>query len=76
MAIYNNDRDPNEIMWENTTVDLKQELIEEVLNQIKEDITNGDVEPVLELLNFCPTANLMYYLPEEKWDKYNEIKSL
>ena len=56
--------------------DLRLKLLEEVLEQIKKDIDSGDVESILELLNFCTTINLMYYLPEDDWSKYEEIKHM
>jgi len=52
----------------------KQELIERVVEQIKQDIENGDVEAVEELLKFCPTKFLVGYLPEEEWEKYFELE--
>lgn len=52
----------------------KQELIERVVEQIKQDLANGDVEAVEELLNFCPTKFLVGYLPEEEWGTYFELE--
>jgi hypothetical protein len=52
---------------------LFNELIEEVASQIHYDIQNGDVEPVEELLRFCPIQNLIEYLPEEKQDNYQYL---
>lgn len=53
---------------------LKQELIESVVAHIKRDIEYGDVEAVEELLSFCPTKNLVGFLPEEEWDKFFELE--
>lgn len=70
MAIYSEEKDPNEIMWEkqNTSQDrteqLYQELIEEVVSQIHLDVQERDVEALEELLRFCPTEKLIGYLPE------------
>ena len=44
-------------------------LIERVVEQIREDLYNG-VEPLEELLSFVPRENLIAYLPEEEWSKY------
>lgn len=55
--------------------ELKQQLIEQVVDNIKRDIEYGDVEAIEELLRFCPTNNLVSYLPEEEWDKYKELES-
>lgn len=57
-----------------TIDELKYKLIEEVVNQIKEDIENGDVEAVEELLSFCPVTNLIGYLPEEEWKKFGSLE--
>jgi hypothetical protein len=53
---------------------LKQELIESVVYHIKRDIEYGDVEAIEELLSFCPTKNLVGFLPEEEWDKFFELE--
>ena len=45
-------------------------LIERVLEQIKADLFNGDVEAIEELLSFVPRENLIGYLPEEEWEQY------
>ena len=45
-------------------------LIERVVEQIKSDLSIGDVEALEELLSFVPRENLLGYLPEEEWDKY------
>jgi hypothetical protein len=44
-------------------------LIDRVVEQIREDLYNG-VEPLEELLSFVPRENLIAYLPEEEWEKY------
>ena len=45
-------------------------LIERVVEQIKRDLFNGWEESIEELLSFVPRENLIGYLPEEEWDKY------
>jgi hypothetical protein len=45
-------------------------LIERVVEQIKEDIKNGDVTAIEELLSFTPKENLISYLPEEEWEDF------
>jgi hypothetical protein len=45
-------------------------LIERVLEQIKADLFNDDVEAIEELLSFVPRENLIGYLPEEEWEQY------
>lgn len=55
---------------------LKQQLIERVVEHIKRDIEYGDVESVEELLRFCPTTNLINYLPEEEWAEFEELEKV
>ena len=45
-------------------------LIERVVEQIKTDLFNLDVEALEELLSFVPRENLIGYLPEEEWEQY------
>ena len=49
---------------------MNQLLIERVVEQIKNDLAMGDVEALEELLTFTPKENLIAYLPEEEWEKY------
>lgn len=42
-----------------------QELIDEVIEQIKKDITEGDVTALDEMLNALPVQRLLGYLPEK-----------
>lgn len=43
----------------------KQELVDKCLEQIKEDVSKGDVTAIDELLAFLPTKYLKGYLPED-----------
>lgn len=45
-------------------------LIERVVEQIKTDLFNLDIEALEELLSFVPRENLIGYLPEEEWEQY------
>lgn len=45
-------------------------LIERVVEQIKTDLFNLDIEALEELLSFVPKENLIGYLPEEEWERY------
>ena len=45
-------------------------LIERVLEQIKSDLSMGDLTAIEELLSFVPRENLIGYLPEEEWEQY------
>ena len=45
-------------------------LIERVVEQIKSDLNEFGVEALEELLSFTPRENLIAYLPEEEWEKY------
>ena len=44
----------------------KQNLLRQVIEQIKEDIDDNYFESLEELLNFIPNENLLGYLQEEK----------
>jgi len=45
-------------------------LINAVLAQIKEDIVDGDMTSIEELLRHTPTISLLAYLPEEQWAEH------
>ena len=45
-------------------LEIKQELIDRCLEEIKKDVASGDVTAIDELLKFTPTKNLQAYLPE------------
>ncbi len=45
-------------------------LINRVLEQVKADLSIGDLTALDELLTFVPRENLIGYLPEEEWEKY------
>lgn len=50
----------------------KQDLIDEVIRQLKIDLENGDETVLDELLGYCPIENLVYSLSEMdgSLDKY------
>ncbi len=50
------------------------ELINNVIEQIKEDINFEDYTGIEELLSFCPIKNLESYLPEE--EKIEELEKI
>lgn len=41
-------------------------LVDRVLDQIVEDVRNGDLTAIQELLIYCEVNALKQYLPEEK----------
>ena len=49
---------------------MNQVLIDRVLEQIKSDIAMGDLTSLDELLTFVPRENLIGYLPEEEWERF------
>lgn len=53
--------------------ELKQQLIEEVVKDIKYSLEMGWEEAIEELLSFTPIENLIGYLPEESWEKYKSL---
>lgn len=50
----------------------KQKLVDAVLERIKEDVSQGDLTAIDELLKFCPVENLIGYLPEEQWKQFKD----
>ena len=45
-------------------------LINRAIEEIKSDISMGDLTALDELLSFVPRENLLAFLPEEEWEKY------
>ena len=45
-------------------------LIDRVIEEIKRDFAMGDLTALDELLSFVPRENLIGYLPEEEWERY------
>ena len=52
----------------------QQELVDEVIESLKEDFKSGDYTVLEELLKFIPMKNLVQSLEKKKWSKYSEIK--
>jgi hypothetical protein len=52
----------------------KQDLIEIVVLQIRQDVHCGDYEALEELLGFMPNVNLIEYLPEEDWKQFKHLR--
>ena len=52
----------------------KQDLIETVVLQIRQDVHCGDYEALEELLGFMPNVNLIEYLPEEDWKQFKHLR--
>ena len=42
-----------------------EELIDDVIEEIRKDMIDGDVTALAELLKFCPAEYLIGFLPEE-----------
>jgi len=51
----------------------KQDLIEKVVEQIKEDVHCGYYESLEGLLRLIPSEDLIAYLPEEDWKPFNHL---
>jgi len=52
----------------------REDLIETVIDQIKEDVHCGDIEAIEELLGFMPVVNLIEYLPEGVWKQFKHLR--
>lgn len=55
--------------------ELRNKLLEKVLEQIKMDLQDGIEDTILELLKFTPTKNLVNFLPEEDWDEFKTLEN-
>jgi len=51
----------------------KQDLIEKVVEQIKEDVHCGYYESLEGLLEILSVDNLIEYLPEEDWKQFKHL---
>lgn len=47
-----------------------QPLVDEVIEQIKKDVHDGDFTVIDELLKFIPKKYLIGSLPEERWKEF------
>jgi hypothetical protein len=52
----------------------KQDLIETVLNQIRQDVHCGDYTALEVFLNGVGINNLINYLPEEDWKQFKHLR--
>lgn len=52
----------------------KQRLVDRVISVIQNDVADGEVEPLYELLKFCPTKSLLAFLPEYKQEEFHQIE--
>ncbi len=52
----------------------KEDLIEKVVEQIKEDVHCGYYESLEGLLEFLSIDNLIEYLPEEDWKPFKHLR--
>ena len=50
--------------------ELYNKLCDEVIGQIKENLLYGEIDPIGELLKYCPPKNLISFLSEDEWKKY------
>lgn len=50
-----------------------EQLVDEVIDEIKKDIAIGDLTVLDELLRMIPTRNLIHSLGEERWKDYEGI---
>lgn len=51
--------------WDENVRKKEDELYDKVLEQIKQDVVDGDLSAIDELLRFVPKENLEAYLPEK-----------
>lgn len=53
--------------------DLKQQLIEHVIDHIKLDMFNGNYTEIDKLLGSINNKNLIQFLPEREREKYKDL---
>jgi hypothetical protein len=53
---------------------MEEELYNRVLEEIKAGIEIGDVDAIDELLTFVPKTNLIQFLAEEEWKRFDNVK--
>lgn len=58
---------------ENINRDENQELVDAVIEDLKQSFAIGDYTVLDELLHFIPTKNLIQALPEERWKEFQNI---
>ena len=52
---------------------LKNKLIDQLGEQLKQDAINGDITVLDELLHYTPVINLIQSLNEDEWKKYKDL---
>ena len=58
-----------------TKKELREQLITEVLDQIKMDLSDGIEDTIEELLKFCPVENLVAFLPEDRTEDFKDLQN-
>lgn len=53
--------------------DLKEKLINDLINQIRLDIYDGDTTVLAEILGNVPNDVLIESLPEENWSEFEPL---
>jgi hypothetical protein len=53
--------------------DIKQQLIDRLINQIVSDANSGDTTVLEEILFNVPNKVLLHSLPEEEWKRYEKV---
>jgi hypothetical protein len=58
-----------------TKKDLKDKLLEKVLDQIKLDLQDGIEDTILEMLKNCTNRSLIHFLHEDDWDEFKTLEN-
>lgn len=53
----------------------KKDLIETVIDQIRQDVHCGDYTALEVFLNCVPIDNIINYLPEEDWKQFKHLRN-
>jgi len=52
--------------------EMKQQLIDEVINELIKDVNNGDLTVLEEILFSVPDQTLIHSLSEERWSEFEK----
>lgn len=54
----------------------RQQLVDEVIEELKEQFEGGDYTVLDELLKFIPNKNLIQALTESKWKQFKDLEKI
>lgn len=58
-----------------TKQELKDQLLEKVIDQIKLDLEDGIEDTILEMLKNCTNRSLIHFLHEDEWEQFKTLEN-